>query len=241
MNRSIRLPFALAAAALITFVAAATPSASLAKAKPAPSPTPTVAPSPSPTPEPLDVAIPRLEAKIKADPNDKQSMIELAQDYYSINRPDLALGLSQKAIAGGLKTAQAYYVDGISQISVGHEKESIADLETAATIDPTNSAVLDTLTNLYLRANRPSDAERVAKRAVTFNKDNKDAYVTLGQVYNAEKKYDDARAQYEIAEKIDPKDVHAIVLEGQSYAAQNAIALASQMFDRAIALDPTSQ
>ena len=168
-------------------------------------------------------------------------MLELAQDYYSVNRPDLALGLTQKVIAGGLKSAQAYYIDGISQIAVGHQKESIADLETAATIDPTNSAVLDTLTNLYLRANRPADAERVAKRAVTFNKDNKDAYLTLGQVYNAQKKYDDARAQYELAAKIDPKDPHPLVLEGQSYADQNAIALASQMFDRAIALDPTSQ
>ena len=245
MIRSNRLFAAAAAAALIVICG---PTWSLAKAKPTPdpsaSPSPTASPSPaaSPTatPEPLDIQVPRLEAKLKTDPNDKTSMIQLAQDYYTINRPDLALGLSGKLLSSGTKTAQVYYVDGIANAAVGHEKEAIADLENASNLEPTNAAVLGTLTTLYLHANRPSDAERIAKRAITFNKDDENSLVTYGQVLATEQKYDDARAQFEAAAKITPTDAHPVVLEAQTYASQNAIALAAQLYDKAVSIDPKS-
>lgn len=184
--------------------------------------------------------VPRLEAKLKSDPNDKTSMTQLAQDYYSINRPDLALGLSQKLLAAGDKTAQTYYIDGVANAALGHEKEAIGDLENASNLEPTNAAVLGTLTTLYLRANRPTDAERIAKRAITFNKSDENSIVTYGQVLATEQKYDEARTQFEAAAKLAPTDPHPVVLEAQTYASQNAIALAAQEFDRAVAIDPKS-
>jgi len=91
-----------------------------------------------------------------------------------------------------------------------------------------------------LQQNRAQDAERVAKRAVTFNKDDKNAYLAYGQVLAAEGKYDEARQELENAAKLDPKDVRPILLEAQTYQQQNAIALAAQLFDRAASIDPTS-
>ncbi len=243
MIRSSQFFVAAAAATLIVVCA---PQWSAAKEKPAPgasaSPTgsPSPAASPTPTPEPLDVQVPRLEAKLKSDPNDKTAMTQLAQDYYSINRPDLALGLTQKLLASGDKTAQTYYIDGVANAALGHEKEAIGDLENASNLEPTNAAVLGTLTTLYLRANRPSDAERVAKRAITFNKTDENSIVTYGQVLATEQKYDEARTQFESAAKLAPTDPHPVVLEAQTYASQNAIALAAQEFDRAVAIDPKS-
>jgi tetratricopeptide (TPR) repeat protein len=229
--------FAAAAAAAIIVVCAPEWSSAKAKSTPAPaSPSPSA--SPTATPEPLDVQVPRLEAKLKADPNDKASMTQLAQDYYAINRPDLALGLTQKLLASGAKTAQVYYVDGIANAALQHEKEAISDLENASNLEPTNPAVLGTLTTLYLRANRPTDAERVAKRAITFNKGDENSLVTYGQVLATEQKYDDARTQFEAAAKLAPTDPHPVVLEAQTYASQNAIALAAQTYDRAVAIDP---
>lgn len=182
--------------------------------------------------------VPRLEAKLKTDPNDKTTMTELAQDYYSINRPDLALGLTQKLLASGAKTAQVYYVDGVANAALGREKESIADLENASNLEPTNAAVLNTLTTLYLRANRPTDAERIAKRGITFNKSDENSLVTYGQVLATEQKFDEARTQFEAAAKAAPTDPHPVVLEAQTYASQNAIGLAAQVYDRAVAIDP---
>jgi tetratricopeptide (TPR) repeat protein len=243
MNRLVSAALAVSAAALVAAVGmlpvAAAPKA---PAKPAVSAAPSAAPAASPTatPEPLDQAIPRLEKALKTDPNNKQSATELAGDYLQINRPDLALPLTQKLLQGGTKTAQVYYFDGLAQNGTGHAKESLADLEQAANLEPTNPGVLGTLTNMYLQANRPQDAERVAKRAVTFNKDDKNAYLAYGQVLAAEGKFDEARQQLENAAKLDAKDVRPILLEAQTYQQQNAIALAAQLYDRAIAIDPNS-
>jgi cytochrome c-type biogenesis protein CcmH/NrfG len=241
--RSFRLPLVLAAI-LVALASAGTSGAWAApKATPAPtaSPTPAAAPSPLATVEPLAQAIPRLEAKLKVDPNDKATMSELAQDYYNASRPDLTLALTTKLIAGGTKTAQLYYLDGIANYAVGRLNEALADLQNASNLEPTNSAVLGALTSMLVRANRPADAERAAKRAVTFNPKDKDALVAYGRVLASEQKFDDARTQYEAAAALDTTDANPVVLEAQTYMAQNAVALAQQVFDRAVTIDPKNQ
>ncbi|HEY0615415.1 MAG TPA: tetratricopeptide repeat protein [Candidatus Elarobacter sp.] len=242
MNRLAPAALVLSAAALVAVAGVLPAAAAKAPAKPAASAAPSAAPAASPTatPEPLDRAIPRLEAALKTDPNNKQNATELALDYLQINRPDLALPLTQRLLQNGTKTAQVYYFDGLAQSGLGHQKESLADLEQAANLEPTNPGVLGSLTNMYLQQNRPQDAERVAKRAVTFNKDDKNAFLAYGQVLAAEGKYDEARQQLEQAAKLDPKDVRPVLLQAQTYTQQNAIALAAQLYDRAIAIDPTS-
>lgn len=241
MNLRLRPVLALSAAALLA--AAATHSAAAAPKKaPAPAASASASPAPAPTatPEPLDKAIPRLESQLKNDPNNKQVQTELAGDYLQINRPDLALPLTQKLLGGGTKTAQVYYFDSLAQVSLGHVKEGTADLENAANLEPTNPGVLGTLTNLYLQSNRPQDAERVAKRAMTFNKDDKNAYIAYGSVLATEGKFDEARQQFESAAKLDPKDARPILLEAQTYLSQNSVALAANLYDRAIAVDPNN-
>src|ERR1700681_579793 len=238
MNRRF-FPVVLGLAAA-AFVAAVGTHPGVAAPKAAATASPAPTPAPTASPEPLDKAIPRLEAKLKTDPNDKQSLTELSADYLQISRPDLAIKLTQKLLAAGTKTAQVYYFDGLAQGQLGHQKEALADLEQAANLEPTNPGVLGTLTSTYMQANRPQDAERVAKRAVTFNKDDKNACLAYGQVLAGEGKFDEARQQLEAAVKLDPKDVRPILLEAQTYTSQNAIALAAGLYDRAIAIDPNS-
>ncbi len=238
MNRRL-FPVVLGLASA-AFVAAVGVHPGVAAPKPAATASPAPTPAPTASPEPLDKAIPRLEAKLKTDPNDKQSLTELSADYLQISRPDLAIKLTQKLLQIGTKTAQVYYFDGLAQGQLGHQKEALADLEQAANLEPTNPGVLGTLTQTYMQANRPQDAERVAKRAVTFNKDDKNAYLAYGQVLAGEGKFDEARQQFETAAKLDPKDVRPILLEAQTYTSQNAIALAAGLYDRAVAIDPSS-
>jgi tetratricopeptide (TPR) repeat protein len=171
----------------------ASPSAAAASASPAPLPTA--------TPEPADVAIPRLEAKIKANPSDKDSLQELAGFYLAVGKPDQALALTQRLLSLGVKTAQVYYLDGIADQTLGRVKEATGDFESATTLEPTNAQILLTLTNLYLQTNRASDAERVAKRATTFNATDKRVFENYGLVLGQEGKFDEARAQFENAAK----------------------------------------
>ena len=207
-----------------------TPAASAASASPAPLPTA--------TPEPPETAVPRLEAKIKANPGDKDALQELAGYYLSEGKPDQAVALTQRLISLGAKTAQVYYLDGVSNQSLGRIKEATADFENATNLEPTNAQILLTLTNLYLQTNRGADAERVAKRATTFNPSDKRVFENYGLVLGQLGKFDDARVQFEAAAKLDPKDPLPVVLEARSYVSQKAIALAGQVFDRALAIDP---
>ena len=236
----IRFRFtALLAAAIVVMSAGAVHPASAAP-KPAPTPTASPAPAPTPTPETLNVQIPRLEAAVKANPNDKDSMIQLAGDYLQVQRPDLAADLTTKLLASGTKTAQVYYIDGEAQAALNVPDKAIGSMEQAANLEPTNMLVLQSLTQLYMAAKRPADAERVAKRALTFNAGSKEAAENYGFVLGAEQKYDEARQQFEAAAKLDPKDAHPIVLEARTYEDQKSLPLAQQTLDRALAVDPKS-
>ncbi|MBV8353964.1 MAG: tetratricopeptide repeat protein [Candidatus Eremiobacteraeota bacterium] len=205
------------------------------------SPSPSPSPAPTATPDPPDVAIPKLQARLKINPNDQAALIDLDGQYLQISRPDLALQTSGKLLSIGIKTGQVYSLDGYANLMLGRAPQATADLEQASNLEPTNLSVLSTLTGLYLRQNRLADAERIAKRALTFNKDDKRAYLNYGQVLEAEQKYDEARQQYDTAAKMDPKDVEPILAEAATYLAQNAVALASSLYDRALAIDPNSE
>ncbi len=207
-------------------------------ATPTPSPLPSALPTASP--EPPSVAIPRLRAKLQANPNDQQAMTELAGEFLQINRPDLTVQITQHLLQMGAKNAQVYYFDGFAQQQLGNVQASIYDLEQASNLDPTNLAVLAQLADAYLRTNRPADAERVAKRAVTFNPKQSGALMALGSVYAAEQKFDDARAQFEAALALDPKDPAPIFQISTTYVDQNNLPMALTTIDRALALDPKS-
>lgn len=193
---------------------------------------------PTATPEPPNIAIPRLETKLKENPNDRQAMIELATEFLGIGHPEAAITLTQRLLQLGSKTGQVYYLDGASQQALGNMQAALSDFEQASNLEPTNLAVLSSLSDLYVRANRFPDAERVAERAVTFNKTDPRAYTALGVVYASEQKWDDARKQFETAYNLDPKDVTPLMQEAQTWVMQNTIPNALQVVDRAIAVDP---
>lgn len=215
----------------------------VAAAKATATPSPTPAPIPTASPEPPQVAIPRLEARLKANPNDRDAMIQLAAQFLGLGSPQAnqaALQLTQHVLQLGTKTAQTYFLDGSAQQAMGNIPAAISDLEAASNLEPTSLAVLQQLAQLYLRATPPrsADAERIANRAVTFNKTDPAAYVALGIVLAAEQKWDDARKQFDQAYQLDPKDVTPLIQEAQTWVAQNTLPNALTSIDRAIAADP---
>lgn len=232
----------LIAIASVVGVAATTPSAQAGlfgggkKATPSPSPSPSALPTASP--EPPSVAIPRLIAKLKANPSDQVALAQLAAEYLQVNRPDIALQYTQHLLQMGDKSAQVYYYDGFAYEQLNQLAPATYDLEQASNLDPTNLGVLAQLSDIYLRENRFSDAERIAKRAVTFNKNDPGALETLGSVYAAEQHFDDARAQFEAAFALSPKDTGPLFQITTTYAQQDNIPMAVQTIGRILAIDP---
>ena len=232
---------ALIALAFGLGIATTTPSAKAGlfggkSGTPSPSPSPSALPTASP--EPPSVAIPRLTAKLKANPTDQLAMAQLAAEYIQVSRPDIAVQYTQHLLQLGDKTAQVFYYDALAQEQLGNGVGALNDLEQASNLDPTNLNVLASLADLYIRAQRPNDAERIARRAVTFNKTDPGALMTLGSVYAAEQHYDDARAQFEAALALNPKDSAPIFQIATTYAQQDNIPLALQTIARALAIDP---
>lgn len=233
---------ALIALAFGIGIATTTPSAQAGlfggKQSGTPSPSPSPSALPTASPEPPSVAIPRLTAKLKANPTDQLTMAQLAAEYLQVNRADIAVQYTQHLLQLGDKTAQVFYYDALAQEQLGNGAAALNDLEEASNLDPTNLNVLASLADLYIRANRPNDAERIARRAVTFNKTNPGALMTLGSVYAAEQHFDDARAQFEAAFALNPKDPAPIFQIATTYAQQDNIPLALQTIARALAIDP---
>lgn len=228
--------------ASIVGVAATTPSAQAGlfggskKASPTPSASPSALPTASP--EPPSIAIPRLEAKLKANPSDQLTMAQLAAEYLQVNRPDVTLQYTQHLLQMGDKTAQVYYYDGFAYEQLGQLAPATYDLEQASNLDPTNLGVLAQLADVYIRENRFNDAERIAKRAVTFNKGEAGALTTLGSVYAAEQHFDDARAQFEAAYALNTRDVSPLFQIATTYAQQDNVPMALQTVSRILAIDP---
>ncbi len=177
-------------------------------------------------------------AKLKANPNDQLAMAQLAAEYLQVSRPDITLQYTQHLLQMGDKTAQVYYYDGFAEEQLGNASAATYDLEQASNLDPTNFGVLAQLADVYIRTNRFSDAERVAKRAVTFNKNEPAAVLTLGSVYAAEQHYDDARAEFEAAYALNKKDTAPLFQIATTYAEQDNIPMALQTVQRALAVDP---
>ncbi len=220
-----------------------TAHATLVAARATATPSPTPAPLPTASPEPPQIAIPRLQARLKANPNDRDAMIELAGQFIGLGSPQAAqaaLQLTQHVMQLGTKTAQVYFLDGAAQQATGNLRAATADLEAASNLEPTNLAILNQLAQLYLRSTPPrfADAERIANRAVTFNKTEPSAYTALGMVLGAEQKWDDARKQFDQAYTLDTKDINPLIQDAQTWVAQNTLPNALTAIDRAIAADP---
>jgi hypothetical protein len=118
--------------ALIAFayaVAAATTAPPAQAKKSAATPTPSAAPSALPTasPEPPSIAIPRLIAKLKANPTDQLAMTQLAAEYLQVSRPDIAAQYTGHLLQLGDKSAQVYYYDGLAQEQLGNGPGALND------------------------------------------------------------------------------------------------------------------
>jgi tetratricopeptide (TPR) repeat protein len=235
--------FLLIALAFVVGVAATTPSAQAglfggSKKSGTPSPSPTPSALPTASPEPPSIAIPRLIARLKANPTDQLAMAQLAGEYLQVNRPDITLQYTQHLLQMGDKTAQVFYLDGYAEEQIGNAAAATYDLEEASNLDPTNLGVLAQLADVYLRTERFNDAERIARRAVTFNKNEPGALETLGSVYAAEGHFDDARAQFEDAFAINQKDTSPLFEIATTYEQQDNIPMALQTIGRVLAIDP---
>ena len=197
---------AIAALALAGAYVAASPSAQ-AKNTATPSPSPSPSALPTASPEPPDVAIPRLEASSKPIRTTRRRWANLPSQFLAINRPDLALALTQHLLQLGRRTYQTYALDGYAQQQLGNTNAAIGDFEQASNARPDQSrralAARRTLLAHESLRKMPNASPSARSRST---RPSPRAYIALGAVYAAEQHYDDARAQFEARVPAGPQE-----------------------------------
>jgi tetratricopeptide (TPR) repeat protein len=150
----------------------------------------------------LEFAEVELKLAIEKDSKLPQAHYLLGQIAVFRARYDEGIQLLEKEIALNPVNAMAYYKLGDAYTLQLKWDEAIAPLQKSIWLNPYYSGPYILLGKTYLKKKNFSTAEAMLKRAIQFDPNNKSAHYLLGQVYQQTARPDDARREFEIAEKL---------------------------------------
>lgn len=130
--------------------------------------------------------------------------------------------------------------------------KAIQHYREALRLDPKNSLIFGELTDLYIQANRMSDAVTQAEDMLKADPKNLDARRMLGRIYTRmigegqNGRVDDryvkrAIDQYQQITQQDPKDAESWVMLGRLYRVSNSSPDAEKAYNAALAADPNNE
>jgi tetratricopeptide (TPR) repeat protein len=150
----------------------------------------------------LEFAEAELKLAVEKDPKLPQAHYLLGQIAVFRARYDEGIQLLEKEIALNPVNAMAYYKLGDAYTLQLKWDEAIAPLQKSIWLNPYFSGPYILLGKTYLKKKNLSTAEAMLKRAIQFDPNNKSAHYMLGQVYQQSARPEDAKREFEIAEKL---------------------------------------
>jgi tetratricopeptide (TPR) repeat protein len=142
----------------------------------------------------------------------KQTMPSRKQQawrYMQKARHSNAIPLLQEIIKSKPKDAEAQYMLGCSQASLGHWNEAIEALKHSIRIQPDVAQTHYALAGARIAAGQQAEAINSLHRALALNERMAEAHVVLANIFISEGKTDDARNSLKRALEIDPKMIDA--------------------------------
>jgi tetratricopeptide (TPR) repeat protein len=150
----------------------------------------------------LEFAEAELKLAVEKDPKLPQAHYLLGQIAVFRARYDEGIQLLEKEIALNPANAMAYYKLGDAYTLQLKWDEAVAPLQKSIWLYPYYSGPYILLGKTYLKKKNFSTAEAMLKRAIQFDPNNKSAHYLLGQVYQQTARPEDAKREFEIAEKL---------------------------------------
>jgi len=150
----------------------------------------------------LEFAEAELKLAVEKDPKLPQAHYLLGQIAVFRARYDEGIQLLEKELALNPVNAMAYYKLGDAYTLQLKWDEAIAQLQKSIWLNPYYSGPYILLGKTYLKKKDFQTAEAMLKRAIQFDPNNKSAHYLLGQVYQQTARPEDARREFEIAEKL---------------------------------------
>jgi Flp pilus assembly protein TadD len=171
-----------------------------------------------------DDAQPEYEKCIALDPKMAEAQLNLGM--LLLNRDaKAAVGPLQKAVALLPSESRPRFLLGLAQERSGDLKSAAESFEGAARLDPKDTECLVHLGSIYLKTNRPADAEAKFRAALALEPKSPGALKGLALTLDAEKKPEAVDA-YRAYLAVQPQDdvarsrlVHLLVDQGQGDAA----------------------
>src|SRR5262245_57014781 len=150
----------------------------------------------------LEFAEAELKLAVEKDPKLPQAHYLLGQIAVFRARYDEGIQLLEKEIALNPVNAMAYYKLGDAYTLQLKWDEAVAPLQKSIWLNPYYSGPYILLGKTYLKKKNFSTAEAMLRRAIQFDPNNKSAHFLLGQVYQQTARPEDAKREFEIAEKL---------------------------------------
>jgi tetratricopeptide (TPR) repeat protein len=150
----------------------------------------------------LEFAEAELKLAVEKDPKLPQAHYLLGQIAVFRARYDEGIQLLEKEIALNPANAMAYYKLGDAYTLQLKWDEAITPLHKSIWLNPYYSGPYILLGKTYLKKKNFSTAEAMLKRALQFDPNNKSAHYMLGQVYQQTARPEDAKREFDIAEKL---------------------------------------
>ncbi len=131
---------------------------------------------------------------------------------------------------------------GMAAPPTAEQQQHLAALERTVLQDPKNRAAWVELGNTYFDTHQPQKAVVAYTRALALQGDDPNVLTDQGVMYRELGQYDKAVANFQKANKLDPKHLQSLFNLGIVYANDlHKPAEATAAWNRLIALDPTSQ
>lgn len=143
-----------------------------------------------------------LEAAIAKDPRIPQARYLLAQSAVFRARFEEARQLLEKELEVNPGNAMALYRLGEALSRQNKWDEAIAALQKSIWLQPHFSGPYIVLGRAYMKKGQPATAEGMLRRAIQYDPNNKAAHYLLGQLLQQTGREDEARREFEIAERL---------------------------------------
>jgi len=190
----------------------------------------------------LDEAEKEWEAAMKLDPNDHLIYLNLGSRYIDTKRFDKAEEALKKCIALEKNCAPAYAGLGIILLNSGDVAGAKKRFLESIKVDPGFDEGHYRLGTILAEEKDYEGAEKSFRTAIRLNPDNDDAYHALGVLLARDPdKAGEAIAMFDRAISLKPSKLQPYVDLGNLYIKLNDIPQAISTFERALAVDPSSQ
>ncbi|HEY8187473.1 MAG TPA: tetratricopeptide repeat protein [Pyrinomonadaceae bacterium] len=163
------------------------------------------------------LAVPTLEAAQKYQPNSPEVLVDLAIAHFSAQQYEQALVPASKALAIAPDNAGVHQMLGKTYFMLSNLDKSIAELEIAARMAPSDIDVAYTLAIAYLRNSQPVAAKRIFESLIKNFGDKPQLHVLIGRAYRQADLLPDAVEEFKKAIALDPSFPRAHYYLGITY------------------------